>query len=253
MNFKILRYTFWMFYRYGIGGRTIKSAFNISFSTKKLIKVSLPNFSKPIYLRKGSSDLDVFYEILLYSKYGNKIDKDIDPKIIFDCGANIGLTAICFKRKYPKARIIAIEPEANNYELLLKNTEGYDDIFCLNVGVWNKSTWLEVNNVNATNWGFSFHETEEKTEGSIEAKSIKDMMSEFSVDYIDILKIDIEGAEVDLFDSNYKYWLDRTSLIIIELHDRKGLRCGKKLFERLGEYDFLVEIEGENLICRIMH
>lgn len=86
-----------------------------------------------------------------------------------------------------------------------------------------------------------------QTEGAVKAVSIKDIMEQYSFDRIDILKIDIEGAEIELFKNNYDDWLPSVRVLIIELHDRMRKGCSKTFFDALSKYNFSTEIKGENL------
>jgi hypothetical protein len=65
---------------------------------------------------------------------------------------------------------------------------------------------------------------------------------------IDILKLDIEGAEKELFRAGFESWLPNTRLLIVELHDRMVPGCSKALFEAVSKYDFDCETRWENLI-----
>ena len=65
---------------------------------------------------------------------------------------------------------------------------------------------------------------------------------------VDLLKIDIEGAEKELFSAPSDSWLARTRLIIIELHDRMVAGCEQALEEATNGYLFLKMIKGEDTI-----
>jgi hypothetical protein len=73
-------------------------------------------------------------------------------------------------------------------------------------------------------------------------------MLENGLEQIDILKIDIEGSEKELFESDYDYWLSRTKILIIELHDRLKPETSKTVFKALLNYQFSVIIKGQNLV-----
>jgi hypothetical protein len=92
-------------------------------------------------------------------------------------------------------------------------------------------------------------EVEAESTKSIRAVTIREIMEEQQIDFIDVLKIDIEGAEKEVFSSDYDYWLSKTRVIIIELHDSMKEGCSKTFFESLGKYDFKTGISGENIIC----
>jgi len=86
----------------------------------RIIKVRVKGCHQPIYLRNGTSDITVFYQIFLKQSY--EVDYGFIPETIIDCGANIGIVSVFYKIKFPNAIIVAVEPEITNYNMLLKNT-----------------------------------------------------------------------------------------------------------------------------------
>jgi hypothetical protein len=73
-------------------------------------------------------------------------------------------------------------------------------------------------------------------------------MKEQQAAILDIVKLDIEGAEKAVFESNYEDWLPKTRLLIIELHDRMQPGSSKALFNALTRYNFSCETKWENLL-----
>ena len=55
--------------------------------------------------------------------------------------------------------------------------------------------------------------------GTIRGITMNELFDEFGIDRIDLLKLDIEGAEKEVFGSGPTAWLDRVGVIAIELHD----------------------------------
>ena len=212
----------------------------------KYFSILLPKYKHPIFLRNNTTDITVFYQMFLAKSY--HLNYNVDPKIIVDCGANIGLSVAYFKNRFPNSKVIAIEPEFSNFEMLKINTKSYDEVFCINSGIWNKSTNLIIKNSDYGNWGFMVEEVDYKNEYTVEAISINEIISQFEIEQIDILKIDIEGSEKELFEKNFENWLKLTKVLIIELHD--GLREGasKSFFKAISEYEFTMARKDENLI-----
>ncbi|KYG77037.1 FkbM family methyltransferase [Roseivirga ehrenbergii] len=112
--------------------------------------------------------------------------------LIVDCGANIGLATLYFKMIYPNARIIAIEPSREAYKSLVKNVR---ENKLTNVVCVNKAVSDIIGTVNFT--------TNEIISGSIREEKIMDnaytvetcLLSSFLNEKVDMLKVDIEGAE----------------------------------------------------------
>ena len=197
-----------------------------------------------IYLRKETSDFNVLKCIFKNKEYdiNYRIEK---PKIILDCGANIGIGSLFFNMKFPEAKIIALEPEESNYELLCKNVENLNNIIPVNAGLWKKECKLKIRDIGLDKWGFIVEETEE--ENGIKAECIDSLIKKFNIKFIDILKIDIEGSEKEIFESSCE-WLEKVGVLVIELHDRMKKGCSMSLFKKLYDYEYDLEISGENLV-----
>lgn len=56
----------------------------------------------------------------------------------------VGLGTLFFNMKFPEAKIISLEPEGSNYELLCKNTKNLENIFPIKAGLWSKECMLKV-------------------------------------------------------------------------------------------------------------
>ena len=117
-----------------------KLYFNIS--RDKFNPIEIPGIALPIKLRKETSDLRTFYQVFVNNEYDIKVP--FDPKIIIDGGANIGLFSILISNRFPQSKIIAIEPDSENFKLLEHNLSGYPTVSCENAGIWSKNTSLKV-------------------------------------------------------------------------------------------------------------
>jgi FkbM family methyltransferase len=224
---------------------------NLILSLKITKKIYLPKISSAIHLRPQSSDLPTFHQIFTFKEYDMRIG--FDPHFIIDAGANIGLAAVFFANKYPNAKIIAIEPEKSNFEMLEKNSKNYKNIFLCKRALSNQSDFiLNVVDKGFGNWGF-VTEIEDSTAStniidSVKTITIEEIVRENNVEYIDLLKIDIESGEKELFESNYEYWLPKTRFLIIELHDGIKMGSSKSFFKAISHYDFSYHNRGENLL-----
>jgi FkbM family methyltransferase len=176
---------------------------------------------------------------------------DFYPETIIDAGANIGLAAVYFANKYPKSTIVSIEPETTNFNVLQKNVQHYPSVHPLNKALSNKKEVLRVEDVGLGHWGFmtsSIPESETNVVNSIESTTLSEIMTQFKFDHLDIVKIDIEGYEKELFESDYEDWVPKTRCLIIELHDRMKMGCSTSFFSCISKYNFSFSMQGENLI-----
>lgn len=176
----------------------------------------------PVCLRIDTSDFCSYQDVLIsrtksYLPTGDRFD----PRTIIDVGAHVGMSSILFARAYPDAKIIALEPEQANYHLLRRNTASYRNINCVQAALWNEDGEVNLRPSNAHIKG-TFEIGEEGVE-KVRAITMNTLMSEMGISHIDLLKIDIEGAEKEVFRSCS--WIRNVQILAIELHDRVRPGC----------------------------
>ena len=66
------------------------------------------------------------------------------PPVIIDAGANVGLSAVFYANRFPNARIIAIEPEPSNYEMLKRNVVPYSNVTPVQAALWKENGPLRL-------------------------------------------------------------------------------------------------------------
>jgi FkbM family methyltransferase len=218
----------------------------------KFIKSEIFNFrslkyKNSIFLRNNTSDFLAFNQVFIDEEY--LIPFNFDPEIIIDLGANVGYAAIYFKRYFPNAKVVCIEPDNSNFVLLESNLKNYNNVYFLKGAVWNSETAkLHLKDYGIGKWAFMVEETSMESDNLVKAYTLETIMKQFCLNRIDILKIDIEGSEKELFESNFEYWLLKTKVIIIELHDRMRKGCSKSFFKALSKLNYRLELKGENII-----
>ena len=219
-------------------------------NSNKVLEVKLKELKNPIYLRNNTSDITVFYQVFFKNSYNFNYSSDVD--VVVDCGANIGLASIFFAHLYPKAMIIAVEPEKSNFEMLVTNCSPYKNIIPVKAGVWNKNTNLQLVNKSVQPWEMQVEEgTNQKTD--IEAVSISFLVQKFDLKKIDILKIDIEGSEKELFEANAEKWLAKTKILCIKLHDHLREGASQSFFRAISKYEYRMLKREENLVFYFNH
>ncbi|MEQ9289026.1 MAG: FkbM family methyltransferase [Cyclobacteriaceae bacterium] len=227
--------------------RTLFSFFIYFLLKARLVsKIRLPGIAKSFSVRPSTSDVGVFRQIFKENQYKLKFDGKINT--IIDAGANIGLASVLFANLFEGASISAIEPDRNNYNLLKKNLGKYNNCKTFHGAIWNKNSALEITDSNQDAWSFTIREANEKNESTIEAFSIDQIMEKSGFDTIDLLKIDIEGSEKEVFEENYSNWLPKTKYLVIELHDDMRMGASRAVFRATSEYNFSCKMRGENLI-----
>lgn len=174
-----------------------------------------PVLDRPIYLRAHTSDVSVFEDVFLNHEFA--IDLDPAPKVIIDAGANCGLVTLYLAWRYPEARIIAIEPSPDNVAMMRRNLAGVRGVEIVQGALWSSSTWLRIANPEAPGWSYRCEETTEDTHGAFRSVDLATLLAERALPRCDLLKLDIEGAEIELF-TDPGAWLDITRGILVELH-----------------------------------
>lgn len=137
-----------------------------------------------------------------------------DSPLIIDCGANIGLSVIYWKYLYPKAKIIAFEPDPNIFKLLEENIAvfNFESVDIRQNAIWSSNTKLNFKSDNSVGGRIS-----DKGNKSflikVDTFRLRDLLNQ----NVDMLKIDIEGAEDEvLFDC--KDQLTFVDKLFVEYH-----------------------------------
>jgi FkbM family methyltransferase len=215
-----------------------------SLINPKTTKIHIPDYKCVFFLRPKTKDKDIFKHIILENDYDIKFN--FEPKIIIDAGAYTGFSSVYFANKYKQAKIFAIEVDDDNYKTLLRNTKTYKNIITYNKALWYKITKLKIINVDVNKCSITVEE--DLTDAKTPTITINEIINDNNIDVIDILKIDIEGAEKELFENNSHSWLSKIKILIIELHDRKKEGCSKAVFEAMLKYNFSTEVKSEYII-----
>ena len=183
---------------------------------------------------------------------GRQAQTGLQPLIV-DAGANIGASAVYFVIAYPNARVVALEPDVGNFGLLSKNTADLN-VEALNAAISSTRGRARVFDPGEGAWGYrtKLISEDEIFTDAVPRVTINDIYNSHSSGFFPfIVKIDIEGAEFDLFSGSTE-WVERTPLIIIELHDwllpksgtsRPFLECISRLdrdFVQIGQEIFSI-------------
>ena len=213
---------------------------NKFFKGSLLHKVNKDCLKTPFYLRIRGTDIDAYEDVFLKEEYN--IQLPTEPKNIIDAGGNIGLTAIYFANKYPGAKIFSIEPEENNFKLLKKNTAFYDQIIPIHAALWHELKDINLLDTGKGDWAFKttdstiLNDESMKFIQSISAITIDQISADFDLKKIDLLKMDIEGAEKELFE-NSSSWINKVHCIIVEVHEHLRPGCLRSYYNGSNGFD----------------
>lgn len=156
------------------------------------------------------------YRELFEDEIYNFVSATSSPLII-DCGANIGMSVLYFKKLYPQARVIAFEPDEKNFELLLQNVKqnNLTDVECRKEAIWIKEGLLTFAS-EGTQASQITSDNSSKSRSSVKAIRLADILKNSNVEF---LKIDIEGAEVEVI-KDCDQFLDNVKQVFVEYHGK---------------------------------
>ena len=229
-----------------LGGRPVQLT---SFS------LMAPSINLAAAVRPATSDIATYEQIFLKGDYDSP-HLPPEAQTILDLGANIGLSALFFGARYPRARIVAVEPDKDNYSLLIKNVEPLGSrVACIKGAVWPTDgtvtfEMVDAQGANLDYWGGRVEKSDGVSPTSVRSFNIGTLCDMFSIERIDILKVDIEGAELEVFSEGYETWLSRVNTVVVETHER--FRPGSEVAVRRALAANFVELPGvgENLVFR---
>lgn len=204
-------------------------------------RLPLPLPQAPLTIRARSHDVYAFGQVFLSQQY---LLPPQQPRFIIDGGAHIGCAAVDFARRYPDAHIIAVEANAENFELLTINTRLLPNVRCVHGAVWPTRERVRISNPEADSWSFRCERGDE-----IQGFPIADLADMLGAPAIDIVKLDVEGAEREIFSApDADLWLRRTSCLLVELHDDHVPGCRRALTNLLAPGRWTTRQQGETLV-----
>lgn len=236
------------------------------------MSVPVRGLAHRLLMRPATSDYLVFKQIYVEDEYAPLDELVITPNLIVDCGANVGYSSAYFLSRFPFARVLALEPDPENAEICRRNLEPYGDrAQVLARAVWSHLSRLtllhfgqlgdqgeygvQVFEAPATKAGEGPADFPEHVHrgpnppisvGEVEALDLWSVFELGGKEPIDILKIDIEKAELEIFRDAALPWLAHVKNIVIELHDAEAR---KRFFRALEPYHYEHLSSGELTIC----
>jgi FkbM family methyltransferase len=226
------------------------------WADERVVDITAPDSSMRLRLRLGSTDIYVYNSIYHKQEYG--WDFTEPPKVIVDAGAYTGLSTAFFAMRYPDAQIIAIEPDPENYDLLIRNTAGFGNVRTIRAALWGESGSVNLTDPGSGSWGLRLAANDCNNPASpiqnnpaspIQAITVNDIMQEHHIDRIDLLKLDIEGSEKEVF-ANSVSWIENVEAICIELHDRFKVGCSRAFFKAVDEFPIELWHSEDILVLR---
>jgi FkbM family methyltransferase len=207
----------WWLLRYARDLRTVRVLKNRGpIDTPTLIRLRF--FGHPILVRCGTTDVWTVWDLLYAGEYSPL--RAIPRKVVVDCGANIGMYLLSLLKEAPHdvTHYVGVEPDQASFELLQRQVAlcGVQSKSSLvNAAVFDRDAVLKFDDGRQRHWENRLSPTGKK---HVQAVTICTLLDSVGVQECDLLKVDIEGAEKELF-ASINPWKDRVKAIVCELHD----------------------------------
>lgn len=167
-------------------------------------------------------------------------------RTIIDAGANIGVFCAISRRLYPSAQILALEVEGQNYEVLQANAKRLGNTTAIEAALWKESGSVYLN-LGPNPESHSVGDAASDTSLLVPALSLQDLMTRFRFEKLDLLKMDIEGAESIVVNSLSDDTLKCINAIRFECNDSDAPGNALKMLSRLSSDDFDAYAFDENI------
>jgi FkbM family methyltransferase len=219
------------------------------------IAVIVPDADYEVSLRLGTSDSQSFEQIFIGNKYESP-HLPTSANTILDLGANIGLATVFFGIRYPEASILSVEPDASNCRSTIDNAAALGSrAKILQAAAWTDDGVINLHTEDEDGlplgaWGIQVSDRIDANNNTAKCASVGTLIDAANFDRVDILKIDIEGAEYEIFSKGAEEWLPRVNLVIVDIHER--IRPGTEETVRRAMHPLFEELprSGETLFFR---
>jgi len=228
--------------RFGVAG-AMATHRRIWSKKNGLQDIEVPGLPHPVSVRCGTADASTFEKIFVWNDYD--LDYPAGVKTVIDAGANIGLSAVYFATRFPDAKVVAIEPQSENFRLLEQNTKHYPQVIPLHAALWSDDTTLGLSNPDDRVDSYQY--SPDAAVETVPAFNMASVLSRYDMPRVDVLKIDIEGAETEVFALRPE-WVRRVGMFIIELH---GAEAREAFNEATSPLDAVRYHHGEDEIVKV--
>jgi FkbM family methyltransferase len=219
----------------------------------KLLKFKVPKYNYKFYCRINKDDC------IVMTRHEDVIIEYFRPKegdVVIDIGAHIGrYTIIASKRVGANGKVIAIEADPSNFEMLNRNVQlnRLENITTLNYAAFSKETKLKLYlpagdiftkyNTIMSNWVWV--KPEDKYV-EINANTLDNLLQQIGIKQVNWIKIDVEGAEFEVLKGATSILSKSKDIaLLIEVHNlHGGTNLYRQIIEFLNVYNFKIEFEN---------
>lgn len=198
-------------------GKDRKAYYDQKSSTNHQLRIKQLNNASITIRGNNAIDRSVIKYVFYYQYHLPPTTLPLDATIL-DLGTNIRLTIRHFKHLYPQSKIYGFEMDKNNFEICQINCQNLENVTLVNEAVWTTTGTIQYADEVDTD---AYAITADAATQTKEAPSISlpDILERFSLEKVDYLKMDIEGAEKNILESDDLSWMQKIQVMSIELHE----------------------------------
>jgi FkbM family methyltransferase len=228
---------------YKLGGR-VNDSFTFRLRNNFLVHVPkqiLPEFKES------------FFEETYLAYLPSKI-LDIESPIILDIGANVGFFSIFSFYKFKNPKIISFEPIKRNFDLLQNNVNliSSNNLIIVNKAVSKTNGQITLtfsNDQDITTSASIFDNQSESIKETVISTSLEKIVEDYKLSKIDLLKLDCEGAEYEIFYNTPSHIFKKVNCIALETHQGKSENENNMVLSNyLRKLGFTVKTKADDLI-----
>lgn len=188
----------------------------------RVVAMRLRGMTQPVLVRLGTSDGAVMNEMFMAGEYDPLLQQDLrDVRLVVDLGANVGLSTRLWQRSFPASRVIAVEPDAANMAMCRRNgsADGDRAVTFVEACVAGRSRMVSLDR-SRDEWAFQMKdEAGGEAAQAVKALTMQEILHQAgeSDTPIDVLKCDVEGAEIEVF-ANCREWIGNVRHLVVETH-----------------------------------
>ena len=171
-----------------------------------------------------------FYESVILNLWTPRLG---NPQVIFDIGANIGNHTLFWELKLSPKKIYSFEPYSPNFARLQNNIRNNSlaTVVPVNLGVGDHKGFANIKKFDENNFGsieLQYANNEDLDKSEIKLIDIDSFVSEEKIDYVDFIKIDVEGFELSVLDGmrnlivrdHPDLWIEVTENTCVQIMER---------------------------------
>ncbi len=211
------------------------------------VRLRVRSLRYPITLRLFTTDAWVARQILVERQY-RAVETAGPNAFMIDLGAYIGLYSALVLSRRDDVRVIAVEPDPANAALARRNLAPYGPrVELIPNAIWHEQASLTIENYGSgVEWGVRVRLCREGEMPHLNTVTMGELLKRAGRDHVDVLKVDIEGSEEQLFGGT-RPWLDAVDVIAIELHGPAATRAVETALTRA---EWSRESHGEIIVFR---